>query len=961
VVPAFNAAVKVRLEPYVDGEDVVIDASLSTGASLLTVYPDPRNPQQVTPAVAGLVARFSLPSTVGFYLFHAQLDGNSHYRTVMLRRDSAGQVFVGDYGKVPAAWREDRVLYLVYIREFYDSDGDGEGDFLGMLEKVSHLAELGVNAVWLMPVTPGPTTHGYAATAQFETEEDYGTLEEYELLIETLHAFGIEVLMDLVANHTSAEHPFFQQGRSNEDSPLHGYYAFNADGSYRYAFNFVALPDMDTNNPLVRRNIVEMVNFWMERGVDGLRCDIAGFTPMTLWEDVRYAVKARNPQAIMLAELIPPIPEYFDQRFDLAYDSDTYWATRDAFSGGGDLANVDSSLKRAQTFFAHATSARVRESLQQQDMAFLRYLDNQDEDRFLLRAGNDLRRSRVAASVLMTLPGVPLVYYGDEVGVPELRGRMPFGAFSAGGQSLLDWYQKLIHIRRHNHALRAHDDAPEGQPGNTYIRINNNGDQGGGSVFSFFRHAAHQRFIVLANRNDSTVLGTTVRFFPPAAALSEFPDGQIKLVDHVDPTDQRSINKSDLLSTAGATSSVQAFSTKIYQVTRFGIPDADHDGVLDSYDRCVAVANTDQRDADGDDVGDPCDACASSPRGATVSPAGCAVQSGEPRKTYLLDGELDDSAYNVTLEGEHPLYASFNGQVLYVATRAAVMGEDVVVVVSDGDGILRAAPFGKAGTVAFGGRFLADEGDNHHADWSGVTGQARAATHPVPGRGYLEGTLNVLEEFGTVPSLLKIAALRYGGMDGANLTQQAPLASAGLDNTVTDDELLVFALVLPSLPDAGLPMMDASMSAPDASMMPAPDAGTADAAEKPWDAGVISGTPGDADGDGLTNDRDNCPSAVNGDQLDFDLDGIGDACDQCPVSRPDEVVDADGCVAGPPRVDAGEMSRPQPHLLGTAEPAPPQPQGFCACARAEGLELRSMGALTSGLVLLISARRRRRL
>ena len=970
VVNAFNAAIGVRLEGYLDGSDVVVDASLSGGphGNQLAVYPDARNPAAVTPAVTGLVARFPKPTAPGFYLFHVQLGGTSYHRTLMMDLYADGTAHLQDYGTPPRPWQEDRVMYLTFIREFYDSNQDGEGDFVGMVDKMAYLAELGVNAVWIMPVLPGPTTHGYAATAQFDTEEDYGTAEQYEALIEAAHAFGIEVLMDLVANHTSVEHPFLRQGQNNTQSPLHNWYAYNPDGTFRYAFNFVALPDMDSNNPLVRRSVVDMVRWAMDRGVDGVRADIAGFTGLTLWEDVRYLVKSRNPNGVLLAELIPPTPEYFDQRFDLAYDPETFWATRDGLAGSGDLANIDNGLKRAQTFLSRASSARVR-ALNQKDMLWMRYLDNQDEDRFLLRAGNDLRRVRVGAATLMTLPGIPLVYYGDEVGIAELRGRMPFGAFSQGGQALLDLYKRLIVIRRHNAGLRAHDNGQEGQPGNSFLRLNNNGDQGGGSVFSFMRHGAHQRFIVLANRNDSTVLGTQVRFYPPAGLMGAYPEGQLKLVDHLDPTDQRTTTKADLLSNGGATASVRGFTTKIYQVTRFGIPDADHDGVLDSYDRCPGLANADQADHDRDDVGDACDLCPASLPGQPVDPNGCPPASGQSRRAFVLDGQVDDTAWQVAQHDGHSLYASFNGQVLYVATEAAARGEDIVVVVADGSSSPRAAPFGKAGTVDFSGRFVGDEGDNDYADWSGVTGQARVYTFPIPDRGHMEATLNILEEFGSVPAQLKIAVLRYGGQAMGTLLGQVP-APTTADGNVTADEFVTFRLVAPAMPDGGVPMPDAGMVLPDAGS--ASSGGPPDASMR--DSGGSSssssggGTPdasrpvitnGDQDGDGLTDERDNCVTIANPDQADFDLDGVGDGCDFCPVSAPDDAVDFTGCASGPPRADAGPLPRPTPRVAQDTTPQAPPAQGLCGC-RAGGRSGDAPPLVVALAALVTLARSRRR-
>lgn len=918
VVPNWNTSIRPRIEVAVDNNTITLDGSLTENSSGNGFFvADALNPSSISLQTNGLRASFNKPATAGTYFFHFNVD-NSYPATAMVRVKADGSVDGMDLARPPKKWQNDQVIYLGFVREFYDSDNDGEGDLNGMIDQVSYLSDLGVTTIWLMPLTPGPTTHGYAATGYFGIEEDYGTAEDLELLVETAKAFGIDIMMDLVANHTSDQHPFFKAARQNPQSPLRDWYAFNPDGSYRYAFTFFALPDNNQNSPIVRQNLIEVVDWFMDRGISALRCDIAGFTPASFWRLLRRHVKARDPEAVMLAELIPPMAEYFDDGFDLAYDSTTFWSTRDAFAQGGSFDAVDGALEDATRMIENAQAERTRMSVRQEDVLFMRYIDNQDEDRFLLRAGGDLRKAKAVASFLMTVPGVPLITYGNEVGIKELRGRMPFalynedtGAFSQSSiEELHRHYRKLINVRRGNFALRAADTNREFQNGNSYLRISSGFDEGGGNVYSEMRYAASQRFIVMSNRSDSTALGTTVRVFPPAQLFTDFPDGTLVLVDHLDPAIRINTTRAALTASGGTTFNVPGFGSRILQVTRFGIPDADNDKVLDSYDNCVGVSNLNQLDSDSDGVGDRCDACAGSLVGSTVGLDGCALGNAagaDPRREYRLDGKLDSAGYVRSTgsgSGAINLWASFNGQKLYVATEAAPRGQDAFILVTDDTGRTAVAPFGKAGTVPTGGIFLADEGENDFNKWFGSTGESVAFTEPLPGRGVLEGTINLVEEFGRIPEKIYISAVRYSGDDNGAIVAQAPAGDG--NGSVDADEMIEFSLDLSSNP---IVVVDGGVEEPVDSGVVSPDAG---AGSDAGNGGGVVVRPGDDDGDNVENLQDNCALVFNPSQADVDNDGFGDACDACPLSSQGARVDERGCA---PRVSVGEddeNNRPTP-------------------------------------------------
>jgi len=191
---------------------------------------------------------------------------------------------------------------------------------------------------------------------------------------------------------------------ANPSSVTRDRYYFRPDGSYMYAFVFVGLPDLNYNNPIVRTAAYDRADFWLDAGFDGFRCDIAGFTPSSIWRHERRQILSRNINNAMLAEMIPPTQDYVEEQFDMFYDPQTYWELRDGFAGNNPFSNFDNAMKGAQSFIQSGPRPELRDRLDPNDLVRMRYLDNQDEDRFLLKAGGSKDRQKVAAAVELTLP-----------------------------------------------------------------------------------------------------------------------------------------------------------------------------------------------------------------------------------------------------------------------------------------------------------------------------------------------------------------------------------------------------------------------------------------------------------------------------------------------------------------------------------------------------------------------------
>jgi len=201
--------------------------------------------------------------------------------------------------KREAGWYKDAIIYQVHVRTFSDSNGDGIGDFQGLAQKLDYVQELGVNAIWLMPFFPSPLRDdGYDISDYRSIHPNYGTLEDFKTFLSSAHDRGIRVIVELVANHTSDQHPWFLESRSSKDNPKRDWYVWSdTDTGYRgtriifidtemsnWAWDpisksyywhrfFSHQPDLNYDNPAVREEVWNVMKFWLELGVDGFRLD----------------------------------------------------------------------------------------------------------------------------------------------------------------------------------------------------------------------------------------------------------------------------------------------------------------------------------------------------------------------------------------------------------------------------------------------------------------------------------------------------------------------------------------------------------------------------------------------------------------------------------------------------------------------------------------------------------------
>ena len=355
-------------------------------------------------------------------------------------------------------WPQAGITYEIFVQSFQDSDGDGIGDFNGVIQKLDHVKDLGANAIWFMPIMPSPTYHKYDVTDYKAVHPDYGTMEEFKNLIAEAHKRDIKIVIDMIINHTSTEHPWFQASKSGRDNPYRDYYVWaqkdtiadflnkktitlDSDNirqwhdpgqgeDFYYGFFWGGMPDLNFDNPKVREEIYEIGRFWLEEvGVDGFRLDAAKHIfpddrPLdnhAFWKEFREKMVAIKPDIYLVGEVydkkeivapyLPGLPALFN--FDFHY---TLLETMNT----GDGMLLAKKQKEILDFYQGITPNFIDATIS----------SNHDQPRLLNELGSDPNKYKQAIAVLLTMPGAPYLYYGEEIGMlglkPDENIREPF-------------------------------------------------------------------------------------------------------------------------------------------------------------------------------------------------------------------------------------------------------------------------------------------------------------------------------------------------------------------------------------------------------------------------------------------------------------------------------------------------------------------------------------------------------
>ncbi len=380
------------------------------------------------------------------------------------------------------AWADTAVIYELFLRRF-----TREATFRSLAERLPDLKRLGVNTLWMLPVYQSPTEHGYAPTSLFGTQNDYGNLADYRYLIRKAHKLRMKVLFDFVANHLSDQHRFVRAAYQNPESPLRRWFYWKPDGTWGYHNDWDTLVNLNYHTPWVRHYMIQAAQFWLNVGVDGFRCDVAWAVPHSFWKDFRRSVKPIDFNTLLLDEVLPRQPAFHDDEFDMSYDTDFYGNILDVLRGRKPISAIPLGIEKSRLNYPQGTQS-------------LRYLENHDLPRFIEQFGPQL--TRVMAVILFTVPGTPLIYYGQEYGARERRPDF----YTLKNSKWFDFYQKLIKFRKNNKAL-------------TFGRLYNVKTDNANRIWWYRRQWQSQRIDVIINLANETKV------------INNFPEGTIKRIE----------------------------------------------------------------------------------------------------------------------------------------------------------------------------------------------------------------------------------------------------------------------------------------------------------------------------------------------------------------------------------------------------------------------------------------------
>jgi cyclomaltodextrinase len=362
-----------------------------------------------------------------------------------LFRVTNGKARPVDLVREHAAWIDQTIVYGV-APFFFGLDRLDD-----VTARLDELAALGITTLWLSPITgTAEGDFGYAVTDYFRVRPDFGTEQDLRELVDAAHARRMRVIMDFVPNHVSDEHPYFRDAAARgEASPYYPFFARDVAGNPTHYFDWENLLNLDYDNPEVQNWIIEGFAWWVRRfDIDGFRAD-AVWGPRQrapeFWPRWRAELKRIKPDLLLLAEASARDPYYFEEGFDAAYDWTEAlgdWAWDDAFD---DPARTAEKLRAA---------IEASERQEEPDALVFRFLNNNDTGaRFVTRYG--VLRARLAAAMLLTLPGLPQIYTGEDVGAafqpydegPPIAWNDPY--------RLRPWYRQLIALRAQHEALRS--------------------------------------------------------------------------------------------------------------------------------------------------------------------------------------------------------------------------------------------------------------------------------------------------------------------------------------------------------------------------------------------------------------------------------------------------------------------------------------------------------------------------
>ena len=360
-------------------------------------------------------------------------------------------------------WWKTGIVYQIYPRSYQDSNGDGIGDLRGIASRLDHLVDLGVEAIWISPVFPSPMDDfGYDISDYCNIEPIFGTLEDFDALREAVHARGLKLLLDFVPSHSSDQHPWFQESRASRDNPKRDWYIWRdakpdgsppnnwisefggpawtwdeATGQYYLSIFLSSQPALNWRHPDVRAEMLNVLRFWFERGVDGFRVDaVSHVAPFVdggdhpanpIWEEhmgpARSQIHIHGMHQEEGFQIVKEMRQVSDAYPDRVLIGEAYGGFEDVMRYYGE--SLDGFHLPFNFALLHSpwNAEHIRHMVEEYEAALPEgawpnwVLGNHDRSRIASRAGR--AQAKVAATLLLTLRGTPTIYQGDELGLDD--------------------------------------------------------------------------------------------------------------------------------------------------------------------------------------------------------------------------------------------------------------------------------------------------------------------------------------------------------------------------------------------------------------------------------------------------------------------------------------------------------------------------------------------------------------
>ena len=476
-------------------------------------------------------------------------------------------------------WWRHGVCYEIFTRSFVDSDGDGIGDLRGLTSRLDYIndgnretaTDLGANCIWLMPISKSVRYHGYDVSDYYHVDPRYGTDEDFRQLMREAHRRGIHIIVDFVPNHSSNENAWFRSALQGPDSPYRNWYRWSAvkpdqpgpwgqvawhkspvRDEYYYGVFWHEMPDLNYQTPAVLTEMKNVTRHWLtDMGADGFRFDAIPYLveegnelkhtrgTHDLLRQLGTAIRGVAPSSFTIGEMADGsskiLSSYYPDQLDAYFAFDVASATMESARTGA-AAPFLSAVREANSRFPAGRWSP--------------FLSNHDQPRVMTVLGNDRARARVAASAMLMLPGLPFVYYGEEIGMigtkpdeqirtPMQWSRAPGGGFTTGkpwespqpdwtvtnvqtqehdARSLLNHYRRLIHLRNAHVALGSGDLAV--------------GSASDSAIAVFIRRSPGETLMIALNFGARAVSRGSVTMAPESGA---FPMGRFERI-YEDPS-----------------------------------------------------------------------------------------------------------------------------------------------------------------------------------------------------------------------------------------------------------------------------------------------------------------------------------------------------------------------------------------------------------------------------------------